>query len=258
MKLSAFLLFLASSLAGFGQSSILVTNLAEQRTEGKKFVQELLSLKPGTNSVAKGFINIRKPKQKTVKVPVQFNINITSDDWQTIYRAHPNATTQIMLMTIRAEGRPDQIFLFEDKSTNTDSNANHIQPPLNGNETMIPFANSDFWVVDLCLDFLRWPEQRMIRKEMRSVGGAGIFCKVIESINPQPASNSYSRVVSWIKHDAPAIVHADAYDAKNNLLKVFDPKAVEKVDGEYQLREMEMRNVQTKSVTRIEFEPQAK
>jgi hypothetical protein len=37
------------------------------------------------------------------------------------------------------------------------------------------------------------------------------------------------------------------------LLKVFDPKSFKKVNGQWELQDMEIRNVQTKSRTRIEF-----
>ena len=49
------------------------------------------------------------------------------------------------------------------------------------------------------------------------------------------------------------IVHADAYDAQGELIKHFDPKNLEKVQGEYQLEEMEMRNRKTGSQTWIKF-----
>ena len=62
---------------------------------------------------------------------------------------------------------------------------------------------------------------------------------------PAPVPGGYARVVSWIIIESPhGIVHADAYDAQGELLKQFDPTTVEKVQGEYQLEEMEMRNRQ--------------
>jgi hypothetical protein len=54
--------------------------------------------------------------------------------------------------------------------------------------------------------------------------------------------------------DDIVIVHADAYDAKGKLLKQFDPKKVRKVNGAWELAEMEIRNRQTGSSTKIEFE----
>ena len=49
------------------------------------------------------------------------------------------------------------------------------------------------------------------------------------------------------------IVHADAYDARGDVLKHFDPTNLEKIQGEYQLEEMEMRNPKADSRTVIKF-----
>ena len=99
-----------------------------------------------------------------------------------------------------------------------------------------------------------WPEQRLLKKEMRR----GQSCSVLESIDPHPAANGYSKVVSWIDIDSNGIIHADAYDAQGRLVKVFEPSEFRKVRGQWQLQEMEIRNVQTGSRTRIEFDPGSK
>jgi hypothetical protein len=49
------------------------------------------------------------------------------------------------------------------------------------------------------------------------------------------------------------LVHADAYNAKGELMKLFDPTNLEKIQGEYQLEEMEVRNRKTGSHTWIKF-----
>jgi hypothetical protein len=117
---------------------------------------------------------------------------------------------------------------------------------------MRPFAGSDFWVADLGLEFLHWPVQRIIKKEMRR----GQFCDVLESVNPAPAAGAYRRVVSWIarNREGIVIVQAAAYDAEDRLLKEFEPRNLERVRGEWQLQEMQMRNRQSGTRTRIEFE----
>jgi Outer membrane lipoprotein-sorting protein len=114
----------------------------------------------------------------------------------------------------------------------------------------MPFANSDFWVADLGLEFFHWPEQKILKHELRRSRA----CTVLESTNPNPSPNGYSRVVSWIDNETLGIVHAEAYDAKGKLLKVFDPKSFKKVNGQWELQDMEIRNVQTGSRTRLEFD----
>jgi hypothetical protein len=115
---------------------------------------------------------------------------------------------------------------------------------------MIPFAGSDFWLADLGLEFFYWPEQKILKHEMRR----GRACKVLESTNPSPSTNSYLRVVSWIDNESGGIVQAEAYNFKNKLLKEFAPKSFKKVNGQWELQEMEIRNVQTGSRTRLEFD----
>ena len=76
---------------------------------------------------------------------------------------------------------------------------------------------------------------------------------VLESVNPDP-TNGYSRVDSWVDEETYGIVHAEAFDPKGKLLKVFDPRSFKKVNGQWELQGMEIRNVQTGSRTRIEFD----
>jgi hypothetical protein len=114
---------------------------------------------------------------------------------------------------------------------------------------MFPFAGSDFWLADLGLEFLHWPGQKILRGDT----ARGRLCKVLESTNPNPSPNGYSRVLSWIDNETPGIVEAKAYDAQNKLLKEFYPKDIKKVNGQWQVGSMEIDNDQTRSRTWLEF-----
>ena len=92
-----------------------------------------------------------------------------------------------------------------------------------------------------------------MKHEMRR----GRPCKVLESMNPNPSTNGYLRVVSWIDNETLGIVHAEACDTDGRLLKEFDPRSFKKVDGQWELQDMEIRNVQTGSRTRLEFDLKA-
>ena len=123
--------------------------------------------------------------------------------------------------------------------------------PISNEQAMTnSFANSDFWICDLGLEFFHWPGQKLLKKEVKRSRG----CSVLESTNPDPSTNGYSRVVSWIDSESGGIVQAYAYDAQGKLLKEFYPKDFEKVNGQWQVQEMEMINDQTKSRTRLEFD----
>ena len=105
-------------------------------------------------------------------------------------------------------------------------------------------------LADLGLEFLHWPEQRLVKNEMRR----GRSCKVLESTNPQPGKGAYSRVRSWIDSESAQLIRAEAYDSENRLLKEFSVGSVKKVRGRWELKDMEIRNEQTDSLTRLEFD----
>ena len=115
------------------------------------------------------------------------------------------------------------------------------------------FAESDFSVVDLSLQFFHWPGQRVLKKEVKRSRG----CTVLESANPAPPPGGYSRVVCWIDSETLGIVQAYAYDARGKLLKEFYPKDFKKVQGQWQVQSMDINNVQTGSRTRLELDLKA-
>jgi hypothetical protein len=213
---------------------------AEAAKEGRLLVAEILAQRPAQNSTSSGLLKIRDAKGKRAEIPVAFEIQATESNWLTLYEATPANGGNIgaKLKIIHSPGKPPE-YLLE----------NGTPKKFLGNEAMIPFAASDFWAADLGLEFFHWPEQRLLKKEIRR----GQSCNVLESINPKPAPGSYSRVVSWIDIDSNGIIHADAYDHRNRLLKVFEPNEFKKVRGQWQLQEMEIRNTQTGSRTQIEF-----
>jgi hypothetical protein len=212
---------------------------AQAKVEARVLVAELLAQKPDQNSTNSGQVRIRDREGKEIEIPARFEIISTPTNWLSIYEILPSAgrATGERLVVIHTDGQPNQYRLGEQT--------------LAPGQTLVPFAGSDFWIADLGLQFLHWPEQRLLKREMRRSKA----CCVLESVNPQPSPSGYSRVVAWITAEAPhGIVHADAYDSRNQLLKLFDPVNLEKVNGDYQLAEIEMRNRQSGSHTWIKFD----
>ena len=121
---------------------------------------------------------------------------------------------------------------------------------LTGDETAIPFAGSDFWIADFGLEFLFWPEQKILKKEFHK----NCACIVLESANPHPATNGYARVVSWIDEESGSVIEAKAYDGSDKPLKDFNLKSLAKVNGHWRVEAVIMDNDQTGSRTRLEFD----
>jgi hypothetical protein len=223
---------------------------AEGERQARALLKNLLSQKPVQGSTNTGVLKIRAAGSAQRDVPVRFEIIPGPTNWLNTYETlGPTNSPRERLMIIHQDGQANQYRL----ETAPSSDPAHVSSQnLTGNALMAPFAGSDFWIADLGLEFLHWPQQRVLKKQMRK----GLFCDVLQSINPQPDPKGYTRVLSWIAVNRPddiVIVHAEAYDTRDKLLKEFDPKKVEKVDGVWQLEEMEIRNRQTGGRTKIEF-----
>jgi hypothetical protein len=248
-QLSLTLVLICFYSASFGQRRIerpAPLDPVQARKEAQALVSEMLAQKPESTNT--GWLKIRDSSGQQRQIPMRFEMWPTAQGSSSVYEAldaGPPKREQ-KLTVIRLDGQPNQYLLSENGGA---------PKTLTGDEAMIPFAGSDFYIADLGLEFLRWPNQRILKKEMRR----SRFCDVLESVNPRPGRGSYSKVICWIEQEAPhGIVHADAYDQKGNIFKRFDPTEFEKVQGQYQLQEMEIRNVKADSNTRIEFNVEQK
>ncbi len=222
-------------------------NLVEAEAQGKALVTELLAQRPEQNVASTGVMRIRDAEGSERQVPLKFQLAFTASNWTSVYEITGGVLgPRTRLTVIHDDLRPNQCRLEQfSASGGTDGAAKELA----ADQTMVPFAGSDFWVADLGLEFFHWPKQLLLKKELRR----GQSCNVLESINPRPVPGAYLRVVSWLDLDSGGIIHADAYDFHNVLLKQFDPKEFKKVQGQWQLAEMEIRNRQTGTRTSIEF-----
>ena len=217
--------------------------------EGRALVADMLAQRPEQNTTNTGSVSIRDAEGKERKIPARFEIYCTPTNWVSTYEVLPSSgTAGGMKLAVTHDGnQPNRYELFDPASASGINAAPKVLAP---DQIMVPFAGSDFWIADLGLEFLHWPHQRVLTYEMRH----GKSCKKLQSINPHPVPGGYARVVSWVMTERPhGIMHADAYDARGERLKYWDPKNIEKVEGEYQLQEMEMRNRKTGSQTTITF-----
>jgi len=230
-------------LVASGAIAETTNSLTGSEIQGRALVQQLLQQRPAEDFTNSGVLQIRDSNGKRLKIPIHSQIIITepnSLNWLHSYQA-TMTNNEIRLMVVHTpEAGLNKYQLFTDG----------VQKNITGSETMTSFADSDFWICDLGLEFFHWPQQKVIKKENhRSCG-----CIVLESTNPNPTTNSYSRVVSWIDSESLGIVEAYAYDAKGKLLKDFYPKDLKKINGQWQVQTLVMENVQTGSKSRLEFD----
>jgi hypothetical protein len=230
--------------------------LSAAEIQGCKLARELCDGQPAESFSNAGILQIRDDRGQRYEVPIKCKTIVTSSVWQSFYEAKLT-NGAVTLIVIHAAGKPNSYYY----NTNSDERVPQLSDmPLlgrlflgrqvSGEELIDPFANSDFWFADLGLEFFHWPQQKVLKKEVRRSCG----CTVLESTNPNPTTNGYSRVVSWIDNDSLGIVEAYAYDVNGKKLKYFYPKNLEKVNGQYQVQSMFMENLQTGSRTRLEFD----
>jgi hypothetical protein len=222
----------------------------EAERKGRALVADLLAQRPEENTTNRGVMTIRRRDAKPLDIQIRFEIFNGQNDWTSVYEAAPPVGPPVRLTVFHSAGQPNRYLLNEDAAkADGPGGTQKAGRALAGNETMVPFAGADFWAGDLGLEFLHWPQQRVLRHQIKLEQA----CNVLESVNPHPAPGAYSRVESWIATESGAIVHAEAYDDKNQLFKVFVPKKLKKINGQYQLDRMEISNQQTGSRTRIDF-----
>jgi hypothetical protein len=235
---AAFVCLFTFAAASFADSAT-TTNLSPAQIEGRALAHEILAQRPDKDFTADGKLKLRTADGQRGEVALHFATLVASDtNWTTTYAV--TGVTNGAQLTVTHHGDAANEYTF--------SEAGKSSKP-SGAKTMTPFAGSDFWLADLGLEFFHWPEQSVLKSEHRRSRN----CRVLVSVNPLPTTDGYSRVESWIDRESSGIVHADAYDASGNLLKEFEPKEFKKVNGQWQLQEMEIRNVQKNSRTTIVF-----
>jgi hypothetical protein len=203
---------------------------------GSELAQQLRALRPETGFTNAGKLFIRASKKQRWETSYICRVVVTETNWTSYYAAVRGTNA---LPGFSVEHRAGQANVYRDDAGTI----------LSGRQLEVAFAGSDFWLADLGLEFFHWPEQRVLKWEMkRSMG-----CKVLESRNPDP-QGGYFRVLSWIHEETGGLVQAEALDARGKLVKEFRPTELEKVNGRHELKELEIENVKTGSVTRLVFD----
>ena len=275
MNFFAISIFPVILLVAFDATAKMTNDFVEAVIQGRQLAQQILAQKPAESFTNTGVLNIRDANGRTLEVPVQCTVIVTATDWQSVYTAFlTNGTETLRVVPSPIQANPELIGgpdwkisrpVFFPNLTNEGTGpwfSDQRNIPVSGRSNDVrwqsvittgpekSFAGSDFSIGDLGLEFFYWPQQKILKHEMRR----GRSCKVLESTNPNPSPNGYSRVVSWIDNETLGLVQAEAYDAKGKLLKEFYPKTFKKVNGQWELQEMQIRNDQTGSRTRLEFD----
>ena len=234
------------TITAFSQST---NSLSDPEVQGRDLARSLADAKPTTNFNQNGVVIIRRDGIST-NLAFKSATSVGKEQWNTRYVVSATGGGTEWLTISHFENSTNNYELYRCLGGGWDGNCTQgMTLPVTG---ATPFAESDFWVCDLGLDFLHWPAQKIVKKEF----SRGRGCMVLESTNPTP-TKGYSKVDCWIDEETLGIVHAEAFDVAGKKLKEFDPKSFKKVNGQWLLEGMEIRNVQTGSRTTIRFDLKA-
>jgi len=231
--------------------------LSDSEIQGRTLAQKVLAQAPANNFTNTGILRIKDPKGMRTDVPVTCRTVVTETNWQTIYQASDTNRYET-LCVIHTTGQPSVYFYSTNPPVPVLGDIpvlGHLflrSQELSDVEMTVPFAGSDFSLADLGLEFFHWPQQKVLPKTTNLKRGRDYT--LLESTNPNPSANGYSRVVTWIDAESDGILEAEAYDVAGKKLKDFYPKDFKKVDGQWQVQTLIMENVQTGSRSRLEFD----
>jgi hypothetical protein len=241
---------------------------------GRELVARLLALRPAEATTNEAVLRVRVNKTNQFEVPVRIEVSISETNWSTTYSTrYANAGetngNSLEIESAIINRTAAQTNLYEQTLAYFQAERGRaikgvvgisIGPQVRksaafgGADAFVPFAGSDFWLADFGMEFLHWPTQRLLKKELCR----GQSCDKLESLAQAGETNGYVRVVSWFDIDTGGPVLVEAYDAKGRFVKEFKPNDFKKVDGQWQVEELEMNNLRTGSRSYLRFKLDAK
>jgi hypothetical protein len=216
-----------------------------EKIDPNALLKEIVDRAPTKPTEMMGLLKIRAADGSLREIPIKWMTRPLADQWQDIYQ-----TPEKSLIP------PETLVVVHRQGTTNHYDYKRAGQPVAdvAGNPFVPFATSDFWAADFGLEFLHWPNAKHVRTEMKK----GRPCYVIETTNPRPAKDAYSRVLSWIDTEKGGLIRAQAFGADGNLLKEFEIKNIKRVEGRWQLKAVGIRNEQTDTNTRLEFDLEIK
>lgn len=243
LSLPCLLLSLVTLPAAENKTPAAPLSLPDMDRDGQELAAKLRDVVPEGNSSFSGVLQITSRDDTVRFVPIASDISVTPTNWVVTYRSTPTNGAPAETLTItHAAGQ---------RSRYVHASGGVSSAPV---QLHSAFAGSDFWLIDLGLEFFHWPKQRRLRHEMRNSRS----CYVLESIDPSATDAGYARVLSWVDIEYNGVIRAEAYDRADKLVKEFKVDSFRKVDGRYQLESMKIRSRATGQETELKFDLQKK
>ncbi len=194
-----------------------------QRDEGQRLAVELRSQKPAENLTNSGILRLRDARGRRRELPVNIVTLVDATRWQVRYEARPgtNAPAESLTVAFSTHAAPT----YELARAKPGVAMAEPPQPVDPARTAESFAGTDFWYCDLGLEFLHWPDQRLVKEELSN----GRLCWALDSYNP--GTNGYASVRSWVDVEFHALLRAEAYDRQRRKVKEFSTGSFRQVTG---------------------------
>ena len=219
-------------------------------SQGQRLANEMRQTQLLNYAEISGALNTKGRRGKRSSLALRLTTASKDGQWQSVFHATDPKTGAVSQLTIlRSPEESPQYYLAKAPKQALPL---EVGKPLAPNGAMAPFAGSNFWMADLGLEFFYWPNQRLLsdaKIKMRK----GISCFVLESHREAKAGEGYSRVRSWISRDHGGLIYAEAYESGGKRIKTFEVSDVEKINGEWKLKELRIRNEIARSTTELVF-----
>ena len=214
---------------------------------GQALAQKLRMAVPVERTQFSGVLKVTPREGKTTAIPVTGQVIPGEPTWKVIYEVPgTNNRPAEKLIIVHATNGPNQyLYAKATKAGEPARDAVALKP----DEIAVPLAGTDFWLLDLGLDFFHWPTQLLVRTAMFD----SRVCQVLRSIRPNPPPGGYACVESWVDKETGGPLKAEAFDRSGKRVKEFSIKSLKKVEGRWELEEMEIRDLAKGSRTRLEF-----
>ena len=215
------------------------TDVAGQKAMGAVLAESLRGIRLVNQDEIKGNLRIRKPRGKRENVPVTFRAKADG-----VAQVETFETAKGTLQIRKTPNKPNEYFFIAPKAQEWKK--------MEGAALNQVFAGSDFTLGDLGLEFLQWPNQQVIGRESR----LRETCNILLSKPGKVLPGGYSQVKCWVEIHNRALLCVEAYRGTKRV-KLFQAKSFKKLEGEWQLRELELRNDVTDARTQIQFDLRA-
>jgi hypothetical protein len=248
--MKGFLLFLGAVIGSFslqGQASrsgAPVSVIPDPVKSGQELAARLRASAPMQEAEFTGRFVITTEGGRVTEVPLASVIQAGQSNWQVVYQTYDNAGAVVESLRIVHTPQETNAYFF------TANAASHPPVPAGPSDLIRPFGGSDFWLMDLGLEFFHWPRQKLLRHEMRRTRP----CYVLESTLPNPLPGQYGRVLSWIDTETSGLIRAEAFASTNSLVKEFNVGKFRKIDGQWQLQDMKITSEKTGQETELKFD----